>query len=88
MKRSKSPCIGVCEFSHQNHWCLGCGRTRKECQQWKAMKPYARNIFLKELHKRMVQIKKKTKNSLIGLQRSEWSQELTLNTSDSKPQQN
>ncbi|MEK9562236.1 MAG: DUF1289 domain-containing protein [Deltaproteobacteria bacterium] len=71
MKRSKSPCIGVCEFSHQNHWCLGCGRTRKECQQWKAMKPYARNILLKELHKRMVQIKRETKNSLIGLQRSE-----------------
>jgi hypothetical protein len=35
------------------------------------MKSYARNILLKELHKRMVQIKKETKNSLIGLQRSE-----------------
>ena len=71
MKRSKSPCIGICEFSHHSHWCMGCGRTRKECQQWKVMKPYARNILLKELHKRMVQIKKETKNSLIGLQRSE-----------------
>ena len=60
MKQSKSPCIGVCEFAHQDHWCLGCGRTQKECQQWKAMKPYVRNILLKDLHKRMVQIKKET----------------------------
>ena len=40
MKRHKSPCISVCEFSGPNGWCLGCGRTRLECQKWKKMKPY------------------------------------------------
>ena len=57
MKRSKSPCIDVCKFSGQNNWCLGCGRTRQECQQWKSMKPYAKNILLKELPKRMFKLK-------------------------------
>ncbi|MCG8314097.1 MAG: DUF1289 domain-containing protein [Pseudomonadales bacterium] len=56
MKRHKSPCIDVCEFSGPHGWCLGCGRTRQECQKWKAMKPYAKNILQKELQKRMFQI--------------------------------
>ena len=58
VKRSKSPCIGVYEFSHQHYWCLGCDPARKECQQWKTMKPFTSNILMKELHKRMVQIEK------------------------------
>ncbi|MBC8285270.1 MAG: DUF1289 domain-containing protein [Nitrospinae bacterium] len=56
MKRDKSPCIDVCEFSGSNGWCLGCGRTRQECRKWKEMKPYTRNILQKELKKRMIQI--------------------------------
>ena len=35
MKSPKSPCIDVCKFSGQNGWCIGCGRTREECQKWK-----------------------------------------------------
>ncbi|MFT6877684.1 MAG: putative Fe-S protein YdhL (DUF1289 family), partial [Granulosicoccus sp.] len=38
-------------------WCLGCGRTRQECQEWKTIKPYARNLLQKELKKRVFQIK-------------------------------
>lgn len=57
MKRNQSPCINVCEFLGPKGWCLGCGRTRQECQKWKTMKPYDRNILQKELHKRMSQIK-------------------------------
>lgn len=57
MKRNQSPCIDVCEFSGPKGWCLGCGRTREECNEWKSMKPYAKNILVKELKKRMVKIK-------------------------------
>ncbi|MDE2631704.1 MAG: DUF1289 domain-containing protein [Paracoccaceae bacterium] len=56
MKRRKSPCIDVCEFSGPNGWCLGCGRNRQECQKWKKMKPYEMNILQKELRKRLSQI--------------------------------
>ena len=52
-KRDKSPCIDVCEFSGPKGWCLGCGRTQRECNDWRSMKPYAKNILSKELHKRM-----------------------------------
>ena len=41
-KRNKSPCIDICEFVQPNGWCVGCGRTRDECQKWKSMKPYAK----------------------------------------------
>jgi len=37
MKKNKSPCIDICEFSGPNGWCLGCGRTRDECDRWKKM---------------------------------------------------
>nr|WP_231870285.1 MULTISPECIES: DUF1289 domain-containing protein [unclassified Marinomonas] len=52
----KSPCIDVCDFSGPKGWCLGCGRTKPECQKWKSMKPYHMNILQKELKKRMSQI--------------------------------
>lgn len=57
MKRSKSPCINVCEFSGPNGWCLGCGRTRRECDKWKKMKPYERHSLHKQLVKRMAEIR-------------------------------
>ena len=61
MKRRKSPCIDICEFSGPNDWCLGCGRSRQECQKWKKMKPYEINIVQKELEKRLSQIEHKKK---------------------------
>ena len=59
MKRRKSPCIDVCEFSGPYGWCLGCGRSRQECQKWKKLKPYEINIIQKELKKRLSQIEHK-----------------------------
>ncbi|WP_338164120.1 DUF1289 domain-containing protein [Vibrio sp. 10N] len=56
MKKQQSPCIGVCNFSSSKGWCLGCGRTREECQKWKSMKPYAIKALQKELKKRVSQI--------------------------------
>ena len=56
MKRPKSPCIDVCEFTGPDAWCLGCGRSRTECQKWKKMKPYEINILQKQLKKRLKQI--------------------------------
>ena len=62
MKKRKSPCIDQCDLSATKGWCLGCGRTRKECQKWKTMTPYNVNILQKDLAKRMIQIKA-TKNA-------------------------
>ena len=56
MKRKKSPCIDVCKFTGPKGWCLGCGRTEHECNQWKTMKPYARNALEKELQRRMAKM--------------------------------
>ncbi|MGR5303322.1 DUF1289 domain-containing protein [Vibrio mediterranei] len=53
MKKQKSPCIDLCDFSKSKGWCLGCGRTREECKKWKTMKPYAKKILEKELRKRL-----------------------------------
>ncbi len=52
-KRHPSPCIDVCKFAGPNGWCLGCGRTLKECNKWQAMKPYARNALERDLQRRM-----------------------------------
>ena len=56
MKRHDSPCIDVCEFSGPKGWCVGCGRTRQECNEWKRMKPYTRQALLKQLKKRLTRI--------------------------------
>ncbi|MEA2048911.1 MAG: DUF1289 domain-containing protein [Campylobacterota bacterium] len=56
MKRHKSPCIDKCAFSGPQGWCVACGRTLEECQQWKKMKAYDRNILEKNLVKRMAQM--------------------------------
>jgi predicted Fe-S protein YdhL (DUF1289 family) len=53
----KSPCIDTCDFSGPKGWCLGCGRTRQECQEWKTIKPYTRNMLETELKKRVSKIK-------------------------------
>ena len=45
MKRSKSPCIDICDFSGTKGSCLGRGRTREESPKWKSMKPYARQAI-------------------------------------------
>ena len=56
MKKPKSPCIDVCDFTGPNGWCLGCGRSQIECQKWKKMKPYEINILQKLLKKRLTHI--------------------------------
>ncbi|MDG1661947.1 MAG: DUF1289 domain-containing protein [Pseudomonadales bacterium] len=56
MKRHKSPCIDTCDFSGPSGWCLGCARTRQECQKWRTMKPYTRKILQQQLQQRMVKI--------------------------------
>ncbi|MBT8152998.1 DUF1289 domain-containing protein [Epibacterium ulvae] len=56
MKKRKSPCIDLCEFTGPSGWCRGCGRTREECVRWKKMKPYEVNFIEKELNRRMTKM--------------------------------
>ena len=53
MKKNKSPCIDVCDFSGPYGWCLGRGRTRSECDKWKKLRPYDIKIIQKQLEKRL-----------------------------------
>ena len=57
LKKNKTPCVDLCRFEGQKGWCLGCGRTRRECQEWKSLKPYARKQLEAELKRRLVQLK-------------------------------
>ena len=52
MSSKKSPCIDICEFRGPKGWCIGCGRTKEECRQWKSLKPYAKNSLFDELKRR------------------------------------
>ena len=31
----KNPCIDVCKFDKKTGWCVGCGRTKDDCRDWK-----------------------------------------------------
>ena len=57
MKRAKSPCIDVCEFTGPKGWCLGCARTRQECKAWDSLKPYGRRNLENQLRKRLAKMK-------------------------------
>ena len=56
MKKPKSPCVELCQFTGPNNWCLGCGRTREECIRWKSMKPYKKKKLENELKRRLAKI--------------------------------
>ena len=56
MKSQKSPCVDVCKFTGRNGWCIGCGRTREECQKWRKFKPFDIKSLQKQLKKRMLLI--------------------------------
>ena len=53
MKKPKGPCIDICDFSGPNGWCLGCGRTSKECAVWKKLNPFNSKIFGRQLAMQM-----------------------------------
>ena len=56
MKKRKSPCVDICQFTGPSGWCTGCGRTRAESARWKKMKPYEANKIEKELKLRMAEM--------------------------------
>jgi predicted Fe-S protein YdhL (DUF1289 family) len=31
----KSPCIDICKFDKKTGWCVGCGRSKDDCKEWK-----------------------------------------------------
>ena len=55
-KKNKSPCIDICDFYGQHGWCVGCGRTRGECDKWKKLRPYDIQMLKKQLKRRLALI--------------------------------
>ena len=35
--KKKNPCTSICKFSGPKGWCIGCGRTLEEIENWTAM---------------------------------------------------
>ena len=64
MNKVASPCINICEFTGPNKWCVGCGRTRIECDEWRKMKPYDRKNLSNTLAKRMLKMKVEKSRSI------------------------
>ena len=58
MKKRKSPCVDICQFTGPSGWCIGCGRTRAESAKWKKMKPYEANKIENKVKQRMAQMAK------------------------------
>ena len=56
-KKKKSPCIDVCRYEGPKGWCIACGLTIRESREWRSMKPYDKNILLKQLQKRQPELK-------------------------------
>ena len=56
MKKRKSPCVDVCQFTGPSGWCIGCGRSREECARWKKMKPFEVNKIENEIKQRMAKM--------------------------------
>lgn len=52
-----SPCVGICQSDEKGH-CLGCMRSRKERQEWKALN----NDDKQKVIKRCIQRKKRKQN--------------------------
>ena len=55
-KKNKSPCSDICDFSGPHGWCVGCGRTRKECDKWKKLCSYDIKMIKKQLKRRLALI--------------------------------
>ena len=64
MKKRKSPCVDICQFTGPCGWCTGCGRTRAESARWKKMKPYEANKIKKEFKQRMAKMSEKSPSSI------------------------
>ena len=56
MKKQKSPCIDICDFSGPNGWCVGCGQTLGECDKWKKLRRYDIQMIKKQLKRRLALI--------------------------------
>lgn len=54
----KSPCTDLCLFEGKTGWCRGCGRTRKEAQEWRKMSPYHRQTIERALAARIKAVSK------------------------------
>ena len=59
-KRAQSPCIDVCRLDPKTGWCLGCGRTSAEIEEWRKLTPFRRGRLEREFARRLVKLGKRT----------------------------
>ena len=64
MKKRKSPCVVICQFTGPSGWCIGCGRSREEYGRWKKMKPFEVNKIENEIKQRMAKMAQTPPSSL------------------------
>ncbi|PTM49892.1 DUF1289 domain-containing protein [Phreatobacter oligotrophus] len=56
--KKDDPCISLCQWDGRTGWCIGCGRTVPEIKAWRKLTPYRRTTLLRELPRRVDQLKK------------------------------
>jgi len=61
----QSPCVDICVFDKDSGWCVGCGRTRVECNRWKSAPRRELRAIMAALAKRLRTLESS------GLRRSE-----------------
>ncbi|MBZ6078001.1 DUF1289 domain-containing protein [Microvirga puerhi] len=55
--KKDNPCISICEFDARTGWCLSCGQTIPESREWRKLTPYRRRALLRELPRRVKQVR-------------------------------
>jgi hypothetical protein len=57
----KNPCIDICKFDKKSGWCIGCGRSKDDCRDWKkASKKHLKEI-VHDLPRRLKKLKERGK---------------------------
>jgi predicted Fe-S protein YdhL (DUF1289 family) len=55
----ESPCILVCAIDERSGYCFGCGRTRREIEEWVEMPPQMRRAIMAVLPARLETVKRR-----------------------------
>jgi len=52
MSIKSNPCINICSFIGIKGWCIGCGQTKEESNNWNNLKPLIKKKMKNKLKKR------------------------------------
>jgi hypothetical protein len=57
----KNPCIDVCKFDKKTGWCVGCGRSKEDCKEWKKASKKRQKEIKHDLPQRLEKLEERGK---------------------------